>query len=85
MFYRDPVDIIIQIENSLLNQLTYYWLYYDRPCKLICQKAKTEGLTAVWVRIENPDTASFVFVLVERLRIKLYDSNKKPIDIKDIM
>ena len=85
MFYREPVDVIIQIENSLLGQLNYYWLYYESPCDLLQQKAKTPGLTGVRIRIENPDTASLVFVLVERLRVRLYDKNKKPIDIKDIM
>ncbi|MDD3040917.1 hypothetical protein [Bacteroides sp.] len=85
MFYRDAVDIIIWIENSLLGQLVYYWLYYNSPCDLLQQKAKTQGLTGVRLRIDNPDTASFVFVLVERLQVKLYDKDKKPIDMKDIM
>lgn len=85
MFYREPVDVIIQIEDSLLGQLDYYWLYYNKPCDLRLQKAKAEGLTGVRVRIENPDAASFVFVMVERLKVKLYDSDKKPIDIKDVM
>lgn len=85
MFYREPIDLIIQIETSLLGQLIYYWAYYGSPCDLILQKAKTEGLSAVRLRMENPDTASLVFVLVERLRIKMYDKNKKAIQVSDFM
>jgi len=85
MFYHEPTTVIIQIENALLGQLIYYWIYYGQPCTLIQKKAKTEGLCAVIVKIDNPDTASFVFILVERLKVKLYDSNKNPIDIKNIM
>lgn len=85
MFYREPVDVIVQIETSLLGQLIYYWTYYESSCDLTLQKAKTEGLSGVRIRIENPDAASFVYILVERLKVKLYNSDKKPIDIKDIM
>lgn len=85
MFYREPVDVIIQIETSMLGQLIYYWTYYESPCDLTLQKAKTEGLSGVRTRIENPDAASFIYILAERLRVKLYNSDKKPIDIKDIM
>lgn len=85
MFYRDPIDLIVQIEDALVGQLIYYWQYYNKPCQLIFQRAKAENLTGVRVRMDNPDTASFVLILVERLKVKLYNKDKKPIQISDIM
>lgn len=86
MFYREPIDLIVQIENSLLGQLIYYWEYYNKPCSLIFQRAKAENLTGVRVRMDNPDAASFILILVERLRVRLYNNeDKKPINLNDLM
>ncbi len=85
MFYREPIDLIIQIEDGLLNQLSYYWLYYNKPCPLIFQRAKAENLTGVRVRMDNPDAASFVLVLVERLKVRLYNKDKQAIDLSDLV
>lgn len=85
MFYREPIDLIVQIEDALVGQLIYYWQYYNKPCRLIFQRAKAENLTGVRVRMDNPDAASFVLILVERLKVKLYNKDKKPIQISDIM
>lgn len=85
MFYREPIDLIVQIEDALVGQLIYYWQYYSKPCPLIFQRANAENLTGVRVRMDNPDAASFVLILVERLKVKLYNKDKKPIQISDIM
>lgn len=52
---------------------------------MIFQRAKTENLTGVRVRMDNPDAASFVLILVERLKVKLYNEDKKPINLSDLM
>ena len=85
MFYREPIDLIVQIEDSLLGQLIYYWVYYNKPCPMIFQRAKADNLTGVCVRMDNPDAASFVLILVERLKVKLYNEDKKPINLSDLM
>lgn len=85
MFYREPIDLIVQIEHSLLGQLLYYWEYYNKPCLLIFQRAKAENLTGVRVRMDNPDAASFVLILVERLRVKLYNEDKQPVNLNNLM
>lgn len=85
MFYREPIDLIVQIEDSLLGQLIYYWEYYNKPCPMIFQRANFEKLTGVRVRMDNPDAASFVLILVERLKVKLYNADKKTINLSDLM
>lgn len=85
MFYREPIDLIVQIENGLLGQLIYYWEYYNKPCPLIFQRAKAENLTGVRVRMDNPDAASFVLILVERLKVKLYNKDKQPVNLNDLI
>ena len=85
MLYREPIDLIIQIEDQLLGQLIYYWEYYNKPCPLIIQRAKAENLTGVRVRVDNPDAASLVFVLVERLKVRMYNKDKQPVDLKSLM
>lgn len=85
MFYREPIDLIVQIEDSLLGQLIYYWEYYNKPCPMIFQRANFEKLTGVRVRMDNPDAASFVLILVERLKVKLYNADKKQINLSDLM
>lgn len=44
-----------------------------------------ENLTGVRVRVDNPDAASLVFVLVERLKVRLYNKDKQPVDLKSLM
>lgn len=85
MYFREPIDLIIQIEDGLLNQLSYYWLYYNKPCPLIFQRAKAENLTGVRVRMDNPDAASFILILVERLKVKLYNKDKQPVNLNNLM
>lgn len=84
MLYKEPVELVIQIETALLGQLVYYWEYYGKPCKVTLMKAKAEHLTGVRVCVDNPDAASFVFILTERLKVKLYNKQLKPIHINEI-
>lgn len=85
MFYKGPIDLVIQIETALLGQMVYYWEYYNKPCKVLLQKAKADNLTGVRVRVDNPDAASFVFILVERLKVKLYNKDLHPINMNELM
>lgn len=85
MIYREPKDLIIQVEDSLLGQVQYYWTYYGKPCDLIEFAAKTEGLTAIIVKMNNPDAGSFVYMLCERLKARMYDRvTKKPLSVQDV-
>lgn len=85
MIYKAPRKLIIQVEDSLLGQVLYYWTYYQKPCPLLLRGAKTEGLTGLTVNMNNPDAGSFVFILIERLQVKLYDADtKKAVTGKDL-
>lgn len=74
MIYREPLRLIVQIEDSLLGQLLYYWSYYGKPCRLLFRPAKADNLTAVCLHMDNPDAGSLVWVLCERLRVRLYEA-----------
>mgnify|MGYP001240349452 FL=1 len=85
MIYREPKDLIIQVEDSLLGQVQYYCTYYGKPCDLIEFAAKTEELTALLVKMNNPDSGSFVYMLCERLKARMYDRmTKKPLSVQDV-
>lgn len=58
MIYREPLKLIVQIEDSLLGQLLYYWSYYGKPCRLLFRPAKAENLTAVCLDMNNPEAAA---------------------------
>ncbi len=77
MMYREPRDLIIQVEDSALAQVQYYWTYYGKPCRLVETAAKTENLTAILLRMNNPDAGSFVYMLCEQLKARLYDERTK--------
>ena len=85
MIYREPKNLIIQVEDSYLGQVQYYWTYYGKPCDLVETGAKTMGLTAIFVNMRNPDAGSFVYILCERLNVHLYDQEtKQPLTIQDV-
>lgn len=65
-------NYIIQIDNMYLNELMFYWVYYNQPCSLLLLKPKTEGLSAVKVSISNNEAANFVLRLKEKTRCKLH-------------
>lgn len=85
MIYREPKDLIIQVEDSYLGQVQYYWTHYGKPCKLIEVGANTERLTAILVSMNNPDAGSFVWILCERLNARMYEQGtKKPLTVEDV-
>lgn len=83
--YREPKNLIIQVEDNLLGQVQYYWTYYGKPCDLIETGAKTEKLTAIFVKMNNPDAGSFVYMLCERLKVRMYEQRtKKPLTVEEV-
>ena len=85
MIYREPKDLIIQVEDSYLGQVQYYWTQYGKPCKLLQMGANTERLTAILVKMNNADAGSFVWILCERLKARMYDQKtKKPLTVEDL-
>lgn len=85
MIYREPRKLIVQVEDSLMGQVLYYWTYYNKPAKLLILRANTEGLTAIKLCMDNAYTGSFVYILVERLHVRLYDADtKQPVQAQEI-
>lgn len=85
MIYREPKNLIIQIEDRHLGQIIPYWTYYKKPCSFYVRSANTEGMSAVVMRMDNADTASFVFILCERLKARMYDQEtKKELTVQDV-
>lgn len=85
MIYREPKNLIIQVEDRLLGQVIVYWTYYNKPCSLNIQPAKTAGLSAITTRMDNADAGSFIFILCERLRVRLYDQEtKKALTVEEV-
>ena len=73
MIYREPMNLIVQVDDTLLGQVLYYWTYYGKPCRLLLRPANADNLTAVLLHMNNADAASFVWMLHERLRVRLYE------------
>lgn len=69
---RPPVNYIVQIGDRYLPELIYYWLYYDKPCSLLIQPPRTEGVTAVKVVIDNDRAAEFLLRVKEKTGCKLF-------------
>ncbi|EJX03577.1 hypothetical protein EVA_08319 [gut metagenome] len=85
MIYRQPAKLIIQLEDANMGQLIYYWNYYNKPCSLVVQKAKTEGLNAIRLNMDNADAGSLVWALMERLgAYAYYEETKQPADMLDL-
>lgn len=85
MIYREPKDLIIQVEDSYLGQVQYYWTYYGKPCELLEIGANTVGLTAILASMNNPDAGSFVYILCERLNARMYEQGtKRPLTMEEV-
>lgn len=85
MIYRQPAKLIIQLEDANMGQLIYYWNYYNKPCSLSIQKARTEGLNAIRLNMDNADAGSLVWALMERLgAYAYYEETKQPADMLDL-
>lgn len=43
------------------------------------------GLTAIFVKMDNPDAGSFVYILCERLKARMYaQETKQPLTVEDV-
>ena len=86
MIYREPRNLIVQVEDGLMGQVLYYWTYYNKPTKLLILRANTEGLTAIKLSMNNADAGSFVFILADRLHVRLYDADtKQPVQVQHLL
>lgn len=73
---RPPVNYIVQISDSYLSELIYYWLYYDKPCSLLIQAPKTEGVTAVKLVVDSDRSAEFLLRVKDKTGARLYQADK---------
>lgn len=69
---RPPVNYIVQIGDRYLSELLYYWLYYDKPCSLLIQAPKTEGVTAVKIVVDSDRAAEFLLRVKDKTGCKLF-------------
>ena len=73
---RPPVKYIVQIDESRLSELIYYWNYHDKPCDLLFRKPKTAGLAAVVLTIDSDEAADFLLRVKQKTGAKLYQPKK---------
>lgn len=69
---RIPVNFIIQIDDFRLSELIYYWNHFNKPCSLLFQKPKSEGLAAVKLVVDNDEAAEFLLRVKEKTGCRLY-------------
>lgn len=77
MIYKEPKNLIIQVEDRYLGQIIPYWTYYNKPCTFQIRDSNTKGVSAVVTRMDNADAGSFVFILCERLKARMYEQETK--------
>lgn len=77
-------EYVIQIQDSYLAQLIFYWLQYDKPCSLLFQKPKSEGLTAARLVIDSNETASFLLQLHESTGCRVYEKTPRGMTALDL-
>lgn len=76
---RPPLKYIIQIDEDRLSEVVYYWNYYDKPCSLLFQKPKTEGLAAIKLVVDSDQAAEFLHRIMEKTGCRLYLNEKSTI------
>lgn len=69
---KAPINYIVGIEDSLLAEFVYWWIYYEKPCSFLVMKAKTEGLTAIKLVVDCNETADFLLKVKSKTGCKLY-------------
>lgn len=69
---RIPINFIIQIDDFRLSELIYYWNHFNKPCSLLFQKPKSEGLAAVKLVVDNDEAAEFLLRVKEKTGCRLY-------------
>ena len=67
---------IIQIDEKRLAELIFYWNYFDKPCRLLLMKPKTDGLAAVKVTVDTPEAADFLLHAKNKINFKLFNDEK---------
>ena len=67
-----PEKLIIQIQDSLLAEFLYHWVQYDKPCSLLFQKPKTEGLVAIKLLVDTGEIANFVIETQQAIGYKIH-------------
>lgn len=68
----EPEKLIIQIQDSLLAEFLYHWVQYDKPCSLLFQKPKTEGLVAIKLLVDTGEIANFVIETQQAIGYKIH-------------
>jgi hypothetical protein len=77
-------EYVIQIQDSYLAELIFHWIQYDKPCKLLFQKPKSDNLTAIRLMIDGNETASFVLQLRKATNCRVYEKTPQgmiPLDL----
>lgn len=69
---KDPINYIVGIEDSLLAEFLYWWIYYGKPCSFLVMGARTEGLTAIKLVVDSNETADFLLKVKSKTGCKLY-------------
>lgn len=69
---RPALHFILQIDECRISELIYYWNYMNKPCSLLLQKPKTEGLTAVKVVVDSDEAADFVYRVKEKTGCRIF-------------
>lgn len=69
---KAPVNYIISIDDPLLAEFFYWWIYCDKPCSIQVMKPKTEGITAIKMTVNSDETADFLLKVKSETGCKLY-------------
>lgn len=69
---KDPINYIISIDNSLIAEFFYWWIYYEKPCSCLVIKPKSEGLIAIKLVVDSDETADFLEKVKSKTGCKLY-------------
>ena len=66
-------EYIVQIQDSLIAEFLYYWIQYGKPCLLLMRRPKTDGLTAIQLTTETPETYQFLETAIQYTGCKLWE------------
>ena len=69
-----PVNLIVCVDNFYMQDFIFQWMYCNQPCKLLFEKPKTPGLTAVKLMVDNDEAANFILCVKAKNDCKIYDS-----------
>lgn len=72
---RIPEKFIVQIDDFRLSELIYYWNHFNKPCSLLIQKPKAEGLAAVKLVVDSDEAAEFLLRVKKETGCRLYQTD----------